>query len=155
LTRWKNYPSNADLDPNNQTLTRSKSQTERQEQTHIISWFKLKYPDTMIVASANGYIRGAKQAKFAVIEGVVPGMPDLQIIKPSRNYYGAFIELKRAAGIGVKKGVVSKKQLAIIDSLKKNDYYATVSYGLVEAKSMIEWYMDEAIPDEHKHNKFF
>lgn len=108
---------------------------EALDQIALVQWFRLQYPDVMIVASANGGSRNMLEAKNLKRTGVTAGWPDLFIACARGKYHGLFIEMKSA------KGKVTKLQSNCIDYLNEQAYYAVVCYGFIEAKSRIKHYM--------------
>lgn len=128
-------------------------QWERREQMWLIQWFKLKYKELLIAASANGGARDAKEAANLKREGVLAGMPDIQVFRANRGYNGLLIELKRPASATHAKGRVSLAQKEVMARLAAEGYYAIVCYGWVEARAVIEWYLGEtdATVEQRKH----
>jgi len=116
-------------------------QWESKEQQYLIQWFRLKYRDVKIVASANGGSRNKFEAANLKRSGVTAGVPDIQILKAARGYHGLFIELKATPSKLRKKGVVSEAQKVLIDYLNQEGYLAVVCWGWVEAKDKIDWYL--------------
>lgn len=116
-------------------------QWERREQEWTVQWFKLKYPKILIAASANGGRRDIREAANMKREGVLPGMPDLQIFCAKRNYHGLCIEMKDPGGPDRVKGKVNMVQKCIINQLNQAGYYAIVCWGYEEARKVIDWYL--------------
>lgn len=126
-------------------------QWERREQEWTVQWFKLKYPNLLIVASANGGQRKQVKGKNGKMwspeaanlkrEGVLSGFPDLQICCAKRNYHGLFIEMKAPGGTDHVKGRVSMVQKVILNQLNCAGYYALVCWGYEEARKVIDWYL--------------
>tara|TARA_R110000796_G_scaffold65782_2_gene151800 strand:+ start:12702 stop:13103 length:402 start_codon:yes stop_codon:yes gene_type:complete len=132
-------------------MVRQNRQKERIDQGGLVSWIRLQHKDVFVVASANGAIRSAQQARFAVREGVMPGMPDLQICRAAGEYHGLFIELKRKECAEHKKGVLKKNQKECIEKLNEEGYLAVVCYGFDDAKDTIDWYLGlEKTPEKAK-----
>ncbi len=119
-------------------------QWERREQSWLVKWFKLKYKDILIVASANGGARDAKQAALMKGEGVCAGFPDLGIYKANRGYHGLFIEMKVDKTERHAKGVLSALQKERLQYLMDEGYYAIVCYGWLQGKEVIDWYLGES-----------
>lgn len=116
-------------------------QWERREQEWTVQWFKLKYPNIIIAASANGGTRNVREAANMKREGVLAGMPDLQILCAKHNYHGLFIEMKTPASKDHAKGKVNMIQKSIINQLNQAGYYAIVCWGYEEARKVIDWYL--------------
>jgi hypothetical protein len=98
--------------------------TEHKEQSDFVLWFRKTYPGVLIAARPNGGLRSASEARGLVLEGVVAGMPDLDV--PEWDF---FIEFKRAKG-----GVVSDDQVKIISHLCSIGKHVIVAKGFEEAK---------------------
>lgn len=74
--------------------------TEHQEQANLIRWWGLAYPKwrMLLFAIPNGGWRNIITARRLVSEGVVSGVADLFLAIPTKNFHGAFIEMKRIKG---------------------------------------------------------
>lgn len=118
-------------------------QRERKEQEWLVQWFWLKYKDELIVASANGGRRDLREAANMKREGVLPGMPDLQIFKAKRGYHGLLIEMKAPGNALVAKGRLSMVQKSRINKLNAEGYFAKAAWGWLEARELIDWYFGE------------
>lgn len=118
-------------------------QRERKEQEYLVQWFKLKYRDVLIAASANGGARNPREAANMKREGVLAGIPDLQIFKACKGFHGLFIEMKAPATESHVKGKVGMQQKVIIAKLNDEKYCAKVCYGWLEAKEIIDWYLKD------------
>ena len=82
--------------------------SEHNEQVGIISWFRQRYPGTLIFSIPNGGVRHIHTAITLAREGVVPGVPDLYVPK-----WNLWIEMKKEHG-----GVLSAHQHKIIAYLR-------------------------------------
>lgn len=77
--------------------------------------------------------------------------PDLQIVQPSRGYYGLFIELKKDnttiyLKIGPHKGELTsdphiREQAMMLEHLNKLGYFARFGVGFDQCKRIIDWYL--------------
>lgn len=101
--------------------------SEHLHQVRLVSWFRKTYPETRIFAVPNGGFRGASQGAAFKSEGVVAGVPDLQI--PAWNLW---VELKRQTG-----GVLSPAQKDWIQYLEGIGHKVIVGYGFEDAKAKI------------------
>lgn len=101
-----------------------------------MQWFRLQYPNELLVHVPNGLVRSPVEAKALVLDGGVPGMPDLVLFCPKGVWHGLAIELKRTAG-----GIISQKQIRVIEHLNSKGYKAIIAQGWLMAKSAIEDYM--------------
>lgn len=125
---------------------------EWQEQAELIRWFSNRedeYPDTKILFHVpNGEYRdGATAAKLEKM-GVKPGAPDLYMDVARGGYFGWRGELKR-----IQKGKVSYEQSEWMKTLTNNGYYCVVTYGWVEAREAILWYL--GLPQTHAIDGYF
>lgn len=118
-------------------------QWERREQTCLVQWFRLKYKDILIAASANGGRRNAFEAANMKREGVLAGMPDIQVCRASRHYHGLFIELKTPKSEKHAAGIVSPLQKQRLSKLMDEGYYAVACWGWLQAQDVIDWYLAE------------
>lgn len=123
-------------------VRRSIHPSEHDEQSALVEWFRLKYPDVIMFAIPNGGLRNKVTAAKLKAEGVLPGVPDLFIprtktmyVGPGIFYAGLFIEMKSA------KGKVSPEQAIIIEKLRAADYMVEVCRSADEAMRMIDEYL--------------
>lgn len=115
---------------------------EKTEQEALVKWFKLTYPEELIMAIPNGLAR-AGSASQSVKGGLLPGAPDLFIAAGRKHYYGLFIELKRPSIFGSPAGKPSTNQIDVLARLNRLGYLAVLSYGWVEAAKTIEEYLND------------
>ncbi len=101
--------------------------SEHDEQTGLVRWFRLKYPEVLLFAIPNGEYRAMTTAKKLRAEGVVPGIPDLFV--PSKL---TWIEMKRTKG-----GIVSNEQKRIHKYLEGIGHTVIVGYGAEDASRKI------------------
>lgn len=111
--------------------------SEHDEQKALIKWARGKGID-LLFAIPNGGYRSMSVAKKLKAEGVMPGIPDLQLAIPRNGYHGLFIEMKSM------KGVVSKLQKAWITALNAQGYKAVICRGFEEGKATIKDYLTVA-----------
>ena len=115
-------------------IRRSKSSTnplEKEEGMAITSWVRSHYPGVLFAHVANE----GQERKIA--EGLVPGYPDYTLDEARGGYFGLRIELKRRKG-----GSLSDNQKAIAFKMLDNGYAWVACRGWVEAKMIIQWYMN-------------
>lgn len=115
--------------------------TEHLEQVTLISWYRRNYKNELLVAIPNGGKRHIKTALAMKQEGVSKGFPDLFLPVPNCNSHGLFIEMKRQKG-----GTVSKEQGAWLEYLNSAGYQAVVCKGFLEAKEVVECYLNNTTP---------
>lgn len=118
-------------------------QRERREQQYFVQWFKLKYPDILIAASANGGARNPREAANMKREGVLSGIPDIMIFLAKGAYHGLMLELKAPKTATSAPGRLSVNQKMILQRLNDADYCAKAAWGWLEAKEIVEWYLDD------------
>ena len=106
-------------------------------QKQIIKWADFNYKEVgrYLMHIPNGGFRNAKEAKNLKTQGVRPGVPDLFLAKPSKQYHGMWIEVKR------KGGKLSNCQKEWLILLEKQGYYTCVIYSLDEAIDKIVKYL--------------
>ena len=72
---------------------------EHRIQCACVRWFRLQYPrlHERLFAVPNGGGRSKTEAARLVGEGVMPGVSDLILLKPNRQYGALLIEMKTAS----------------------------------------------------------
>ena len=117
------------------------SGSEDGHQAAVFCYFQLqriKYPATKwLYATPNGGKRDIKSAARLKATGVKSGVPDLFLPIRRGLFSGLWIELKKDH-----KQKASKEQLIWIDMLRCQGYAALVCVGWIEAKQVIECYLD-------------
>jgi len=98
--------------------------------------------DKFIFHVANERTTSPQSGALLKRKGVLSGVSDILIMKPSNNYHGATIELKS------KNGKVSANQQAFMDILAEHGYFVAVCYSSDEAIAAICEYLN--IPHPHK-----
>lgn len=73
----------------------SKGKEESILQKSCVHWFRIQYPNALIFAIPNGGSRHPLEAVRLKSEGVLAGVPDLQIISKGKTF---FIEMKTEKG---------------------------------------------------------
>ena len=112
--------------------------TEHLEQVTLITWYRRTYKNELLIAIPNGGKRHIKTAISMKQEGTSKGFPDLFLPVPTNQHHGLFIEMKRQKG-----GTVSKDQKAWLEYLKSVGYQAVICKGFLEAKEIIECYLND------------
>ena len=114
---------------------------ESQNQMALFQWSKLsqtKYPElSLLHAIGNGnasrnVIQGARMKR----EGVLAGVSDIMLPVSRDGWHGLYVELK------VKGGRVSDSQKWWLGEVSKQGYLARICYGWIEAKEVIEGYLE-------------
>ncbi len=119
------------------------TQWERQEQVHLVRWFKYKYPKVLIDATPNPGRMDKKKAAIMKAEGLLTGSPDIRVYKACKGYHGLFIELKIEKTEKHAKGVVSEIQKLRLEQLNEDGYYAVPVWGWPAASKVIDWYLED------------
>lgn len=99
------------------------------------------YPTRLMFAIPNGGYRRPREAARMKLAGVKSGIPDIFLPVPRGEFHGLFIELKRPIVKGEARPVVSPEQKHWLKELDAQGYMATVCYGWIEAKEVIENYL--------------
>ena len=114
---------------------------ESQEQQTLFQWAKLmqhQYPELKLLhAIGNGnasrnVVQGARMKR----EGILAGVSDIMLPVARKGFHGLYIELK------VKGGKLSDNQKWWTEETSKQGYYSTVCFGWIEAKGIIEKYLE-------------
>ena len=115
--------------------------SEAQEQEAVMVWAKLnerKYPCLKwLFHIPNGGSRHPAEAVTLKRMGVKPGVPDLFLPCPRREYCGLWIEMK------AEKGRLSALQGEWIQWLNEAGYRAVVCFGAQQAIDEIERYLND------------
>tara|TARA_R110000737_G_scaffold154707_1_gene183768 strand:- start:1526 stop:1879 length:354 start_codon:yes stop_codon:yes gene_type:complete len=116
------------------------AQNELMVQIAVVNWLKYNFPNMLYCASAGGMRTSLSVAKKMKASGYVKGMPDLQIMHPTKKHHGMFIELKAN-----KKCYASKEQKEWIVNLNERGYYAVVCKGFDESIEQITNYINSNV----------
>lgn len=127
-----------------------KSPTEKHEQKVYVQWLKLnRIPHFHI---PNGGSRGyAREGLSLKQQGVSPGVPDICVPVPFKNFAGLYVELKRVDGV---VSDLSQEQIEWIDYLNRVGYYAAVAFGAKNAMKITEKYFDGVKLHEVRYNSY-
>ena len=103
-----------------------KPPSESEEQKRVVGWLQAaKVPH---FAVPNGGARDGRYAKRLKLEGVVSGVPDLIIVKPSpRTGQSVALEMKSL------KGKLSDNQKIFIPKMEKQGWIVLIGYGADDA----------------------
>jgi len=71
---------------------------ESKIQQACVKWFRLQYPNLLLIAIPNGGNRNHITGAILKAEGVMAGAPDLFLFYPSGGYSGLAIEMKTPKG---------------------------------------------------------
>ena len=113
---------------------------ESDEQQALFQWSKLsqsKYHELSLLHSIpNGGKRNIREASRLKKEGAKAGVSEIFLPVARKEWHGLYVELK------VKGGRLSDSQKWWIAEMFKQKYMAVVCYGWVEAKEVIEKYLE-------------
>lgn len=107
---------------------------EQLEIEAYLKWMSIQHPDVLVFKIQNEGKRNPRTAKKI---GIVAGIPDLQILRSSKNWNGMFIEMKRADG----KGKLSANQLACHQKILDENYFVATCKGWEDAKFLTSIYL--------------
>lgn len=121
--------------------SREKKQSESQQQSACVAWFRGAYPQYArnLFAIPNGGYRNKREAAQLVREGTLAGVPDTFLAIPRKAHHGLFIELKTA------KGKPTPKQVEMMALLTSHGYRCEVAYSTEEFKNIIQEYLKEEL----------
>ena len=109
--------------------------TESQLQINLVKWFRLKYPEHVMYAIPNGGKRSVITAAIMKAEGVLPGVADLFLMQPNKDYHGLYIEVK------TEKGKQSPYQKEFERKAKQKGYDYQVCRNFDEFQEIITKYL--------------
>lgn len=120
-----------------------RQQRERREQQAFVRWFNIQHPEILIVASANGGSRNLLEAANMKRDGVLAGMPDIQVFRASNGYHGLLIEMKAPKDGKSGPGRLSVVQKLRMQQLNDAGYLAVPAWGWLQAKEIVEEYLND------------
>ena len=121
--------------------------SESVEHEMICNFIKTNYPKVVFLSDASGLkITMGQAVKWSKLKSH-RGIPDLVILYPNSIYHGLMIELKKTGEKIVKKNGEFKtdhlkEQDLVLRNLRSCGYYATFAIGFLEAKKIVEKYME-------------
>lgn len=124
-------------------------ESEHDIQSLLIAWartYQHAYPELVpLWATPNGakltYRKNASGQRYSpeanklVAEGLLSGVPDIQLAQARGEYHGLFLEMKKPGGR------VSDEQKKMIALLRGNGYRVEVCYSTREAAAVIVEYL--------------
>ena len=118
--------------------SKPKPPTENQEQIAFIEWAK-HYPTVFpyLFAIPNGGFRFVHHAALLKKTGVKKGVSDLFYARPSHDYHGLWIEMKRKT----KSAKLSPEQVEWLKLMDDQRYATAVCYGADEAIKAVRDYV--------------
>lgn len=114
---------------------------ESQQQISFVHWFRLAYPQyaKIFFAIPNGGKRNKLEAGIMKMEGVLAGVPDLFLAKPTLRYSGLFMEGKFG------DGRLTEKQEEVQHELRAAGYCVKTFRSLDEGISIVQEYLEVPI----------
>ena len=109
---------------------------EHSEQAKLVAKVRAFHPGLIIAAIPNGAARSASERLNLYGEGLLSGMPDLAILRPSGGFHGLFIEMKTM------DGVMAASQRDLQKRLNAEGYLAVTCRSAVDAWVTIEEYLN-------------
>ncbi len=113
-----------------------KRHVEHTQQAKLVQRVRAFHPGVIIAAIPNGGDRTASERVRLASEGVLSGMPDLCVLRPSKGFHGLFIEMK------TEEGVVAQAQRDLGTRLNREGYLCLVARSADDAYKIIEEYLD-------------
>jgi hypothetical protein len=107
----------------------------------VMDWVKHHHFDKFIFHVANERFTTPHSGALLKRKGVLAGVSDILILKPSNGYNGAAIELKMPLGR------LTKPQKTFLETAHDNGYFVGVCYS---AESAIKAIKDYLMIDHHK-----
>lgn len=110
---------------------------EHKEQSAVVSWFRLQYPQYKgcLFAIPNGGDRHPLVAAKLKAEGTLAGVSDLFLMVPRPGCCGMFIEMKAVGGR------LQANQREFQELARRMGYKAVTCYGFDEARKEIGEYL--------------
>ncbi len=123
------------------TTRRHRNSMEHRLQCACVRWFRLSYPHLRkrLFAVPNGGARSKVEAAKLKAEGVVAGVSDLILLKPSRNSHALLIEMKTDSK-GSKQSESQKEWQECITA--EGEYQYSVCRSLEDFICTINAYLD-------------
>lgn len=113
-------------------------------QITVMDWVRHQGLDKFIFHVANERSTSPQAGAFLKRKGVLSGVSDILILKPSRSYHGAAIELKS------KNGKLSDNQQLFLDILASHGYFVAVCYSAEDAIATIQNYLQDTTRPVHQ-----
>jgi hypothetical protein len=133
------------MSPRAKRLSTSLEGSEHQHQVRLFAYAKIREAQEpawgllFAIPNAGGYVGGFRSNAARVVnmrrEGVRGGVPDLCLPVPRGGFHGFYGELK------VAKRKPTPAQIAWIEALNRQGYYAVVRHGWEAMKETIEAYL--------------
>ncbi|WP_234733425.1 VRR-NUC domain-containing protein [Tellurirhabdus bombi] len=122
---------------------KKKAEPESGLQIACVHWFRTQYKplENLLFAIPNGGHRNKVVAAKLKMEGVLPGVPDLQLALPRGRFHGLFIEMKVKYATG-KKNYSSPEQKKRVEELLEQGYQVVICYELNEFIVAINDYLN-------------
>ena len=105
-------------------------------QIQVFDWIKKMELDDFIFHPANERKCSLRAGALLKSKGVKSGVSDIIILKASKGFHGALIELK------TEKGRLSVNQKSFLDTMKLSGYFTAVCRSARDAKNTISYYLE-------------
>lgn len=115
---------------------KQKRRVEHTEQSKLVGMVRAFHPGVIIAAIPNGGSRTASERVSLHAEGVMKGMPDLCVLRPSQGFAGLFIEMK------TETGVMAAAQRDIQKRLNDEGYLAVTCRSAADGYEVIKEYLN-------------
>lgn len=104
-------------------------------QMQVMSYIRYQYPDLLAFHTPNGGNRNALEGSKFKRMGVLPGVPDILIPKPNKQYYGLCIELK------IHPNKTTDSQKTVLGKFASSNWQTEVCYDYDTATKIIDNYL--------------
>ena len=105
---------------------------EQKEQIKFVQYVRTFFPDVILASIPNGTGASASNRLKLVHEGLLPGMPDILLLKDNASML--FMEFKRPDG----KGIASAEQHRVHDRLRQLGFEVRVVASFDEAIKILD-----------------
>jgi len=123
---------------------------EKQLHKQICRFIKLQYPKVIFLSDMSGLKVSIGTAIQMKALRSSRGLPDLLILKPNKDFYGLFIEIKtKTSDVYLKDGKTLrnnehvKEQSEMLDRLSKLGYKAVYGIGYDNCINIIKEYLND------------
>lgn len=127
------------LQSNTKEKTSRHNDEEHRLQCACVNWFRIQYPKLhyILFAVPNAGKRDPRIGAYMKAEGLLPGAPDLILLKSNRRYCALCIEMKTKTG----RQQASQKKWEM--EAKKNDIMYVICRSLEDFKKVITEYFED------------
>lgn len=108
---------------------------EDETQKAFVKWFRLQYPQVLMYATENAGQRTFAKTNYLKSMGMLPGVPDIFIAQPNKEYAGYYIEFK--AG----KNKPTDHQIAFKNKVEAAGYKWSCFWDITAAALYVDQYL--------------